>query len=183
MEETNPTANVPNDPTSSPPSDPDTVANPPPEMQPEKKKHTSLLVLIGVMIATALLIPAFQQTQTLMSQAAGKKCMMIGKVMINPGMITTNIGNPPINMSVLAYDATGKPIWNGVKYDWGISSINSIGTLKPRQDIAAFTALNIGTGDLYVKATNSCTKKAIIGSVKVTVSQAIIPIPTNPKKK
>jgi len=85
---------------------------------------------------------------------------------------------------VLAYDYYNKPIHEGVQYEWGISSTNSIGTIKVRHDLASFFPLRAGTGDLYVKTKNRCTSKAVIGSILVTVQQAAPITPTvRPRKK
>ena len=80
----------------------------------------------------------------------------ITEVYFQPRIINTKLGAKPTQMSVLAYDEFKKPIMNGVTYSWGISSTNSIGRLfSVTGAIASFMPLKIGTGDIFVTATNS----------------------------
>jgi hypothetical protein len=153
---------------------------PPVELQ--KKKNSLLPLAILSLVAIVLLI-AFPKVQTIVSEAAAKRCIPIAKVMLNPGVIETFTNSRPTDISVLAYDQYNRPVWQGVQYDWGISSINSIGTLKAKHDLATFIPIRDGRGDLYVKTTNRCTPKSVIGSVKVTVKQGVAPTPTIRKKK
>ena len=141
-----------------------------------KKSFFFVFVLLPILII-AVVVPAVMKSQTITGQAAVPKCRLITKVMINPGKIDTYTGYPPTNLSVLAYDYYNNPITEGVQYEWGMSSSDSIGTVKANHDLASFIPIRPGTGDLYVKTKNKCTVTPVIGSIKVTV-QLGIPSPT-----
>lgn len=101
----------------------------------------------------------------------------IVRIDINPGVINTTTAGPDIQLSALAYDTTGQPIWSGVSYEWGISSQTTIGTLAPNYNIATFTPLNAGLGQVYVNARYGTEQTT--GSILVTVTQsAISPSPS-----
>ena len=54
-------------------------------------------------------------------------------------------------LSALAYDTANFPISRNVSYEWGISSIESIGTLTSTQNnITTFYAQNVGSGVIWV---------------------------------
>lgn len=143
----------------------------PPPVSPVKNNGKKWLMTFVIMAITVpLLAFGAMNAQTLTSRAARKPCAIIWKVNIHPGEINTYIQAQTTGLSVLAYDVKGNPISYGVNYDWGISSANSVGTLKARKDLAEFIPLNEGVGDMYVKAKNSCTKKPVIGSIKVYVN-------------
>jgi hypothetical protein len=154
-----------------------------PPVMPKKKSRKGLLftmVLLPIVVM-AIIIPALMKPQSITGEAAGGKCRLITKVAINPGEIKTSVTAAPTELSVLAYDYYGVPITNGVKYDWGMSSIEGIGTVKARHDLATFIPSRLGTGDLYVKTKNSCTNNAVIGSIKVAVLPHInITLPPTP---
>jgi len=94
--------------------------------------------LLPLLLAAIVLLIAVQRIQTYVSQAAAKKCEPIAKVMLNPGIINTFTNSRPTHISVLAYDQYNRPIWREVTYDWGISSINSVGTIKAKHDLASY---------------------------------------------
>ncbi len=162
-----------------PPAPPVEPITPPPTV----RKNTALFPLLFLVLVAAGLIVAFPDVQNIVSQAASKKCQPIARVMINPGSIETMTNSKATELSVMAYDKYNMPVKQGVKYDWGISSTNSVGTVKARHDLATFIPSNVGMGDLYVKTTNNCTKNAVIGSAKVIVKQGIAPTPTTKKRK
>jgi hypothetical protein len=139
------------------------------------KKFIIPIILLALIVA--IVVPAVMKTQTITGEAAGGKCMPITKVMINPGQINTYTNYPPTNLSVLAYDYYDKPVWQGVQYEWGMSSTNGIGTVKAKHDLASFIPTRPGTGDLYVKTKNKCTTKPVIGSIKVDVKMGILTTP------
>jgi len=158
-----------------PPTDNQSPVQPAPVMVMPKKMSKRSFFLVFVLLPILLvagIVPAVLNSQTFLSRAAGAKCRLITKVAINPGKIVTYTISPPTNLSVLAYDYYNSPIFSGVQYEWGMSSTNSIGTVNAKRDLASFIPLRAGTGDLYVKAKNSCTQKAVIGSIKVTVQTA-----------
>jgi len=100
---------------------------------------------------------------------------VIRKVMINfdnpvnGGDLRLNIWDKPIEMSALAYDVNNNPIWEGVSYRWGISSVNSIGRLLPTEgNITRFIPEKDGNGDIYVIA--SINSEQLTKSVYVFVS-------------
>jgi hypothetical protein len=99
----------------------------------------------------------------------------IAAVRINPGKIDTYLNSKPTNLSALAYDSEGRPIWKDVSYEWGMSSSNTVGNIFPKAQLASFKPLNVGTGNVYVTGTY-CGRKAV-GSAHITVSPAL-PTPT-----
>jgi|GEM_PF-2499978 len=145
-----------------------------PTVEPIAHKNRSLFPIIMLGFTAIILAIAFPNVQTLISQAAPKKCEPITKVMINPGSIEAYSNSKPIELSVLAYDRYNRPVREGVKYDWGISSTDGVGTVKARHDLAMFRPLKVGNGNLYVKTTNKCTPQAVIGSAKITIKQSVI---------
>lgn len=97
---------------------------------------------------------------------------------VNPGTIETSLGSLPIGMSALAYDNNNQPIRTGVKYEWSMSSVNSVGTLDPKNDVInRFTPLKPGFGEITVKGT--LNGESIIKTVPVHVSGVITPTPTD----
>ena len=148
------------------------------EKQPGRNR-TIMFVLLALAIIPLVL--AVVNYKTIIGMAASVRCQKIQKVAINPGAITTTTKASPTFMSTLAYDVNGKPITKGVVYEWGISSNNSIGTVKARRDLGAFYPKNVGTGDLYVQA----KKAKITGSIKVVVQSGTTASPTRipPRKK
>jgi len=183
MNQTPPNLDLPEKTAANVPTEPVPDSSTPPVKQPVIQKKQSFLPLLTVLFVAIILAVAFPKVQTIVSQAAAKKCMPIAKVMLNPGLIDTFTNSPPTNISVLAYDQYNRPVWQGVKYDWGISSINSVGTVKAKHDLASFIPIRAGTADLYVKTTNTCTPKSVIGTLKVTVKQAVAPTPTVRRNK
>jgi len=100
----------------------------------------------------------------------------IDRIMIEPPVISTFTNALPIGISALAYDSNNQPIWEGIAYEWGISSNNSIGNVNPIYgNITNFTPLNSGDGDLYVTAKSSLGDKTKSIPVRVT---AVSPTPT-----
>lgn len=96
------------------------------------------------------------------------------RVDINLPFITTSLDGKPVALSALAYDAQNRPMFSGVTYEWGISSTNSIGTVEPSdQNVASFTGLNPGTGDLFVTARHNGV--SVTKSIAVSVT---LPTPT-----
>lgn len=74
-------------------------------------------------------------------------------VRIEPMEIKTAVGRQPIGLSALAYDENNQPIWTGVFYEWGISSLEPLGTLDPAEGpVASFLPLNPGEGSVWVIA-------------------------------
>ena len=163
---------------------PATQPKPEPELPVEEKtagkKKILLIVLAILLVAVAIFaLNAESLLGNLLRSQSGKatqKCQTITKVVINPGKIAISPKDPPVEMSALAYDIENVPVWQGVSYEWGISSSNTVGTLKQNNDLVTFTPLNKGTGDLFVKATNACTQTAVIGSVPVVVEPTLTPV-------
>lgn len=138
---------------------------------------------IAPLIALIVLLPALVISvlgrQSLLGIARSARCQIISRVFVNPGQIQTWLAAAPIGMSALAYNSTGEPIATQVTYQWGISSDNSIGDLRPRQEIAQFIPLRVGQGNIWVRAKNSCTKQPVMVSVPVFVTTtAPTPTPT-----
>lgn len=149
-----------------------TPADPPPPEpkppKPDKKWFNTNLIL--ALIALFIIVPAALKTQNIVNEAKSQpKCQPLTHVEIYPGQISTSVGAEELNLSAMAFDQYNMTVTRGVKYDWGISSTGSLGRLKGKHDLATFSPTGVGMGDLYVKASNSCTKVGAIGSVKVTV--------------
>lgn len=162
------------------------ISENPQAAEPEVKKPSTKQPFMFVILALAVipLVLAVLNYQTIIGMAASIRCQPIQRVAINPGVITTTTKSLPIEMSTMAYDMNGKPITKGISYQWGISSNNSIGTVKARRDLGTFYPKNAGSGDLYVQAKNACTKVKTIGSIKVVVQSAVTAVPTkNPPRR
>ena len=105
----------------------------------------------------------------------------LASVRINPEQIISPLGGKEVYLSTLAFDTKGIPIWYGVRYQWGISSTNSIGKLFPNASndkIVTFkpSATNQGHGDVWVHATNSNGQTAFT-SIPIIVG-TLSPTPT-----
>jgi hypothetical protein len=156
----------------------------PQEQEPVEKKKNTLLIGFLAILAVILIVLALN-ANNLFGNLGGKagteapKCQVISTIKINPEKIAISLVDKPLELSTLAYDAQGSPIWQKVSYEWGISSSNTVGTLRQNNDLVTFTPLNKGTGDLFVKATNSCTQTPVIGSVPVVVEPTLTP-PVSP---
>lgn len=152
------------------------VNNPPTinEMAVQNQKKLTPVLIIAILLL-AVISGAFAANNLLGGTSLGK-CQNISRVIINPGKVAISKDDLPIELSALSYDPTNTPIWTGVSYEWGISSSNSVGTLKPNNDLVTFTPLNIGTGDLFVKAKNACTKSPVIGSVSISINNKQISV-------
>jgi hypothetical protein len=101
-------------------------------------------------------------------------------VRINLSSIETTVGAQTEGLSALAYDQDNQPIWQGVSYEWGVSSASSIGILNPIYgNITNFQPLNAGTGDIFVIARSE--DKYVTSSVQAVItapSPTQIPSPT-----
>ncbi len=155
-----------------PPTDdsalPDITPSEPPPPKPNKPWFNTNLLLAAA--ALFIIVPAALTTQNIVNEAKSQpKCTPISHVEIYPGQVIAAVGSPELNLSAMAFDALGMTVIHAVKYDWGISSTGSLGRLKGKHDLATFAPSGPGTGDLYVRASNSCTKDGIVGSVKVIV--------------
>ncbi len=82
------------------------------------------------------------------------------------------------DFSALAYTANNQPIWSGVRYEWGISSDNSIGTLSQVYgNMTQFKAQNPGEGDVYVIAKQGDLMEAAGRHLTVIPRPPITPSP------
>lgn len=105
---------------------------------------------------------------------------VLTSVRINLSSIETTVGAQTEGLSALAYDQDNQPIWQGVSYEWGVSSASSIGILNPIYgNITNFQPLNAGTGDIFVIARSE--DKYVTSSVQAVItapSPTQIPSPT-----
>lgn len=78
----------------------------------------------------------------------------LAQVRINPEETVFSVaGGKPVFFSAMAYDQFGQPIFSGIKYEWGLSSTDSIGILSSiYSSISSFYPKNPGQGYLFVKA-------------------------------
>lgn len=132
-----------------------------------KSKYGSWIILVLLLIGLPLVLLANKYSQDIRSKAVLWP-QTLTRVLIAPGQITTSLTSSPTNLSALAYDQYDQPIVSGVTYEWGISSTNTVGTLNSHDNLAEFTPLNSGTGDLYVVARQGALN--VTGSVAVDVS-------------
>src|SRR3989344_1542854 len=133
-----------------------------------------LVVTIG---ALGIFLSAFYTYRSFVGRAAPAP---LASVHINPENIVSPLGGKNVNLSALAYDSYGNPIWSGVSYQWGISTTNTIGYLFPNTDdkLATFepSRTTSGTADLWVTAFGLGTQ--VTHSIPVLVG--VTPTPTPP---
>lgn len=116
-------------------------------------KFKPLLPIVGLAATLPILVAGVQVTQNLLSKATTLPPQVSAKVAIHPGQIISQPSSKPIYMSALAYDPKGQPIWQGVTYEWGMSSSGSLAKIESHNDIATYyPTAETGTGDLWVKA-------------------------------
>lgn len=143
----------------------------------QPKQYMSFLFL-GLLLA-ALFVTAFAVRKSSQLRSKAAVAQFIDHVLLSPGIIMTTKNAPPVELSVLAYDKNWMPIWQGVGYNWGMSTSGSVGTLalSPGNDkIAVFRPLTAGVGDIFVTATNINGKG--FGSIQVFVDVTPTPTPT-----
>lgn len=76
-------------------------------------------------------------------------------------------------ISALAYDTNNFPIFEGISYQWSISSANSIGTLgKLTENITTFYAQNFGLGNITVFAKQG--DQVVQKSIDIAVVQRVL---------
>jgi hypothetical protein len=93
-------------------------------------------------------------------------------VNIHASSTKATVGKGSVGLSALAYDQYEWPIWDGVTYEWGISSANSVGSVSPiNGTIANFMPLNPGTGDVYVVARMGTQTQS--AGVQMTVTEEL----------
>lgn len=132
-----------------------------------KVKLLPWIILVLLLAGLTLVLLTNKYSQDIRSKAVLWP-QTLTRVLVAPGQITTSLSSSPTNLSALAYDQYDQPIVSGVTYEWGISSTNTVGTLNSLDNLAEFTPLNTGTGNLYVIARQSAIY--VIGSVVVDVS-------------
>ncbi len=132
------------------------------------KSNKNLYILLALLVLLPLVLYAvFTKTNIDPFASTQKK---IDKVRIDPGQITTSPSGPTIHMSAMAIDKNGYSV-NNASYQWGMSSTNSIGTVRQEignDKLAKFTpSANVGQGDIWVRAINNKGKET--GSIRVVV--------------
>lgn len=133
-----------------------------------------ILVLIVGTILGVMVLQAQQNTRQFASEP---ETQVLQSVEIHPSSINLSVDSKEIGMSVLAYDTLGKPIHSGVTYEWGMSSVNSVGNISPTTgDISNFQPLAAGYGELVVTARSNGT--FVQKSIPVVVSNSDGTIPT-----
>ncbi len=141
-----------------------------------KSRLGSWVILVLLLVGLPVVLLANKYSQDTRTRAV-QWPQTLTKVNIDPGLITTSLSSAATNLSTLAYDQYNQPIVSGITYEWGISSTNTVGTLKTHDNLAEFTPLNTGTGDLYVVARQGALN--VTGSVAVNViygDSACIPV-------
>jgi hypothetical protein len=132
----------------------------------ENPRRTKFIAILALAIAIPLTTIAALTTQNLQQHAAfdqkgkDKITQTLSRVEISLFRCSNQVAvNRECQISALAYDSVNKPIYKNVDYTWGISSVNSIGTLgRTRGNIAGFYAKTIGVGDIWVIAQQGDTQ-------------------------
>lgn len=107
----------------------------------------TLSILVMGLAASVILVT---ERQEIRKKAVGKPVSDIALAVYCPNHLAISLGGS-CPFSALAQDADGRFIWQGVTYEWGISSQNSIGTLSSISGpVTTITAKNEGYGDLWV---------------------------------
>lgn len=149
----------------------------PPYESPYTVKNIIIFVT-SLVVAISLPITMWISTQNTYKPSKANALPM-GSIHINPETITTDIKNSNINLSALAYDTGGNPIWSGVSYQWGISSTETVGLLFPNGNdkLAAFepSRTTRGRADIWVRGVDT-SGNIVTGSIPVYVG--VTPTPT-----
>lgn len=146
------------------------------------KPYMPLLVVVSMLILLPIVGLAVKLSHDLRSRASETIPVPV-RVEINPGeIILPRVTSSPVSLSALAYDKNNQPIWSGVMYNWGISSLNSIGTVISHNDLATFYPLHNGVGDLYVTAYTSTgqAQRSVYVAIGPVSTPTPIPIGTSP---
>ena len=156
-------------------------------LSPDESSPSSPITVKSVAIfisslALAISLPITMWVSGLNTHNPSKaNALPLGSVHINPEIITTDLRGSAIELSALAYDTGGNPIWSGVSYQWGMSSIHSVGTLSPNANdkLANFlpSSTNRGAGDIWVRAYGP-NETTATGSIPVYVGITPTPSPT-----
>ncbi len=146
------------------------VVDPTPPVIPPSFKWQSLLPVVALVLILPAIVAGVKIRQLIAPKATSGGT--VATVRINPGQIITLPRASPIPMSALAFDAADQPIDSGLTYTWGMSSTNSIGTIKidaTNTKLAIFypDPNNIGQGDIFVQAFGSAGTAS--GSIPVFV--------------
>ncbi len=131
------------------------------------------IALIAVLLAIPITYLVIQSRQDIRQRA--DETIGSYKIVFSPGKIITVVGAAPTRLSAELIDQNGRFVKSGVIFEWGISSKYSVGTLQEvNQNIASFYPQNVGSGEIYVKATYTLgvTDEVIIGSIPITVMQS-----------
>lgn len=150
------------------------------KVKPYFLRFRKYLPILIVLLALPITIIAGKQIQDLRNFASNTPSVL-GFVAVNPGSLSTKVGDKDTAMSALAYDPAGRPIWSGVTYEWSMSSTNSVGTLGATSgNISSFQPLHMGYGDLHVIARmgSESVDKSI--SVVVADQNGVTPTPPTP---
>ena len=133
------------------------------------------LVFFVLAAGVIMILPnKFKDEATVQTRAAEP---VIASLAFNPQGFAATLSTKEVNLSVLAYDQNGSPIYSGVTYEWGISSTGGIGSVVGRGSIASFYPKAFGVGDIFVTART--TSQNLTSSIHVYVNTTgIIPTPT-----
>jgi hypothetical protein len=155
------------------------LPDPPRRPANQLQKLLPFLVLLGF-LPIGLNLISRPQNSAASAFSPFKRCIPPAYVAINPGKIDYRPYDlnqiRPIYLSTLAYDKFKQPIWDGITYEWSMSSTFSVGNLIPNGKIATFVPFHSGTGNITVYA-KACNKSAF-GSVPIFISLPT-PIPTS----
>ncbi len=133
------------------------------------------LVFFFLVAALVFLLPnSYKSHQTVQIRASDST---IARLDFNPSGFATKPTTKQVNLSVLAYDSSNNPIYSGVTYEWGISSVGGVGSIVGQGSIASFYPLALGSGDIFVTARTSSQNFTSSIPVFVTLT-GIAPTPT-----
>lgn len=136
----------------------------------------ALLLLLVLLILLPIGVIAVLNRTNIFPRATIQQPVVTVK--INPGQIVTDPNGPEIHLSAQAVDANGGNV-DGVRYQWGMSSTNSIGTVTQEYNdkLATFIpSANIGQGDLWVRAFDT-NGQSVTGSIPVYIGVPPYPAP------
>lgn len=155
----------------------------------KNKISLQLLSIVGALLVLPLFVFVALQQQEARNFAA-EAPPTIASVEIQPAGFKSRIGDRQ-ELSTIAYDKLGNPIFSGVTYEWGMSSTNviqgttrsgsstnTVGTLtKTIGEITEFIAQQAGYGEIHVIA-RSNTLSFVTKSIPVGVYNKDGTIPT-----
>ena len=115
-----------------------------------QKDKKNLIIVLLLILAIPLVVAVALTQQETRQRASG---IVLSRIEVSPGEITTRVNGSNVAMSALAYDESNNPVFSGVSYEWSMSSTNSVATLTLTSgDITQLDPLSVGYGEITVIA-------------------------------